>query len=163
MADLDYEPGDAARPVFLERDGETTRVVVRMLGPYAPVPRWAEGLDLLSVVVVPVWMVAAVVVRWVLRVPKPPRAVFTITPERFTMTLTHVDGTTVGHECPLGSFREARANRYSAGLFLRLDGVMQETFMAELSPEVVTALGLEIERAVAEARRRGNDETAALA
>ena len=53
VSELQYEPTAEARPVFIERDGDVTRIVVGMRGPYAPVPRWVGDLDVLALVVAP--------------------------------------------------------------------------------------------------------------
>src|SRR4051812_45306582 len=87
VSELHYEPSVRARPVIVERDGGTTRVIVLMHGLYVPVPSWIASLDLFAVIVAPVWWVATLILRIFFRLPKPPRAVFEITDDRFKMTL----------------------------------------------------------------------------
>jgi hypothetical protein len=147
MPDLHYEPSLRARPVVVERiDEDTIRIVVPMRGPYAPVPKWVTELDLLSLVVVPVWWVVSLVVRLCARLPNPPRAVFEVTPERFKMTLCDaMTGETTAHDWPRSAVNEARRNRYDRGFWLDVTGHVKETFLTDLPGHTLelleTALG----------------------
>ena len=143
---LQYEPGSAARPVVVEHDGSVTRIIVPMQGPYVPVPSWISHLDLLAIVVAPVWWIATLLIRVCLRLPKPPRAVFEVDGERFKMTLRDVaSGEASSFDWPRAAVVEARANRYDAGLWMSVTGHVKETYLGDLPRETIerleTALG----------------------
>src|SRR5688500_453638 len=98
---LQYEPNVAARPVVVEHDGDLTRIIVPMQGPYAPTPWWVSELDLLSIVLIPIWVVVSSIVRSVRGISKPPRALFEVSRDLLTMTLTDVaSGERISHTWP---------------------------------------------------------------
>jgi hypothetical protein len=130
---LQYEPSVDARPVVIERDGGVTRIIVPMQGSYVPVPRWVGELDLFALAAVPVWWVAALLVRACLRAPQPPRAIFEVSESRFKMSLRDAGtGETTAFDWPRSAVVEARANRYEAGLWLNVAGHVKETYLADL-------------------------------
>ena len=155
---LQYEPHAAGRPVFVEHDGGWTRIVVPMQGLYAPVPRWMGDLELLALVLIPVWWITALIVRTCLRVPKPPRAVFEVSDERVRITLRHPgSGEGTAFDWPRAAVVEARANRYDRGL-LNVTGHVKDTYLADLSRESIEL----IEAALRDALAR-SDASPALA
>src|SRR5436190_2565149 len=87
VPELQYEPTAEARPVVVEQDRGVTRIVVLMRGPYVPLPKWLGDLDMLALIVVPIWWVATLLVRACLRLPKPPRAVFEVSDDRLKVSL----------------------------------------------------------------------------
>jgi hypothetical protein len=151
VTDLQYEPSAAGRRVLVERDGDVTRIVVAMPGPYVPIPKWTTELDLFSLVVVPLWWIGSLFTRLVRHPPTPPRAVFEITADRFRMTL--VDATTGevhSAEWPRAAVAEARANRYERGLWIDVPGSVKSTYLADLPRDTIARL----EAALAEALGR---------
>src|SRR6476661_6166676 len=150
VPELQYEPTAEARPVFIERDGHVTRIVVPMRGPYAPVPQWVFELNVLALVVAPAWWVAMFLVRTCLRAPKPPRAVFEVSNARFKMSLRD-PGSGVTNTCdwPRSAVVEARANRYEAGLWLDVVGHVKETYLADLPRETIERLEAALSEALA--------------
>jgi hypothetical protein len=137
-SELRYEPHEAARPVVVEREGGVTRVVVPMQGPYVPVPRWVGDLDLLALIVAPVWWVGTLIVRTCLRLPKPPRAVFEVDDERVKVSMTDPgSGETTAFDWPRSAVAEARANRYDRGLWLNVPGHVKDTYLADLPRESI--------------------------
>jgi hypothetical protein len=130
---LSYEPTAAARPVLVERDGGVTRIIVPMRGPYAPVPRWVNELDFFAVIVAPAWWIATLIVRTILRLPKPPRAVFEISDDRFKMSLRDPSAAEVkSFDWPRAAVAEVRANRYEKGLWLNVPGHVKETYLSDV-------------------------------
>jgi hypothetical protein len=133
VSELQYEPSADGRPVVVERDGGVTRIVVAMSAPYVPVPKWVGDLDLLALVVAPIWWVATLLVRTCLRLPKPPRAVFVVSDERLKMILRDPgSGEATAFDWPRSAIAEARANRYDNGLWLNVSGNVKETYLADL-------------------------------
>jgi hypothetical protein len=138
---LSYEPPVAARPVYVERDFGETRVVVRMPGPYVPVPRWAIDADLLAIVLVPVCWVISLIVRTCLRRPTPPRAVFTFTAETVGLRMTDSQaGTVETHTWPRAAVATLRANRFEHGLWVDVAGHVKDTWMKDLPRETIERL-----------------------
>jgi len=124
--------------VVVEREGGVTRVIVAMQRWYAPVPRWVLDLDLLSVVVAPIWWVGALVVRTCLRLPTPPRAVFEVTEERFKMSLCDSgSGARSEFDWPRSAVVEARANRFEKGLWVNVTGQVKETYLKDVPGETI--------------------------
>ena len=157
---LQYEPTVRARPVVVERDGGVTRIVVPTPGPSVPVPGWVLQLDLLALVVVPVWWVASFLVGTALPRPKPPRAVFEVSEDRFKMTLREPgSGVTNTFEWPRAAVAEVRANRYDPGLWIDVPGHVKETYLADLPRGTIERL----ERALNAALAGRNASVAAAA
>jgi hypothetical protein len=150
VSELHYEPILSARAVVVEQGDGMTRIVIPMPGLYAPVPRWVGDLDVLAFVVAPIWWVAALLVRTFLRLPKPPRAVFEISENRFKMTLQDtVSGDTCAFDWPRSSVVEARANRYDAGLWMNVTGHVKETYLTDLPRETIQRLDVALNEALA--------------
>jgi hypothetical protein len=136
--ELQYEPSAKGRPVVVEQDGETTRIIVLMPGLYAPIPSWISSLDVFALIVAPVWWIATLVIRTLLRMPKPPRAVFEVTRDRFKVRICdRVSDETRSFDCPRSSVAEARANRYERGLWLDLTGQVKETILSDLPQDTI--------------------------
>jgi hypothetical protein len=136
--ELQYEPRAGARDVVVEREGEVMRVVVAMQRLYAPVPKWVGELDLFALVVGPVWWIGSLVVRACLRLPTPARAVFEVSGERVRMTLrSPASGEVSVFDWPRAAVVAVRANRYEAGLWVDVTGIVKNTFLAELSRETI--------------------------
>jgi hypothetical protein len=147
---LQYEPDTAARPVVVEHDGGVTRIIVPMQVPYVPIPSWISHLDLLAVVVAPVWWVATLLIRVCLRLPKPPRAVFEVDGERFKMTLRDpASGETSNSDWARAAVVEARANRYDAGLWMSVTGHVKDTYLSDLPRETIQRLEAALSAALA--------------
>lgn len=150
MARLDYEPTAAARPVVVEHDGGLTRVAIPMEGLWVPVPHWTKGLDLLSLIVVPLWWLGALMLRLCLRLPNPPRAIFEITEEHVAMTLRDPgSGETTTFRWPRSAVVEARANRFEPGLWMNVSGHVKETYLTDLPRETIQRLEAELRSALA--------------
>jgi hypothetical protein len=136
IPELQYEANLKARPVVVERDEGVTRIVVLMQGPYAPVPRWVGDLDLLALVVAPVWWMGTLLVRTCLRIPKPPRAVFEVSDEQVKMSLRDPgSGEISAFEWARSAVAEARANRYERGLWINVPGHVKDTYLTDLPRE----------------------------
>jgi hypothetical protein len=149
VPELQYEPTAEARPVYVERDGGVTRIVVKMQGLYVPIPRWVWQLEALSVVVAPIWWVVGFIIRSCLRCPKPPRAVFEVSDVRFRMTLRDpATGETTVADWPRSDVAEARANRYERGLWLNVTGQMKDTVLQDLPRESIERLEAELTSAL---------------
>jgi hypothetical protein len=155
MTRLQYEPDAAARPVLVEHDGGTTQVIVPIPGLYVPVSKWVTDLDLLSLLIVPVWWVSVLVIRTCLRLPNPPRAVFTV--GRDLVTMTYCDpttGDTGTFDWPRAAVAEIRANRYAPGLWVDVPGHVKDTFLMDLSQETIARLEAALAAALADAGGR---------
>ena len=139
VPELQYEPTTAARPVVVESDGDgVTRIIVAIPGAYVPVPRWVGDLELFTFVVAPVWWVGTLIARTFLRLPKPPRAVFEISIDRFKMTLRDPgSGDVIAFDWPRDAVAAGRANRYDNGLWLDVPGHVKETYLADLPRESI--------------------------
>ena len=147
---LQYEPAAAARPVVVEHDRGLTRVIVPMRGPYVPVPSWVSRLELLAIVVAPVWWVTTLLVRLCLRLPKPPRAVIEVGGGRVKMTLRdRASGETSTLDWPRAAVAEVRANRYEAGLWVNVTGHVMETYLADLPRDTLERLEAALRAALA--------------
>ena len=145
---LPYEPPTAARPVVVERDGGTTRVIVKMPGTYAPVPEWLGHLDLLALIAIPLWWSVACCARAILRLSNPPRAVFTIDGDRFAMELRDPrNGQITNVRVPREMVAAVRRNRFEPGLYLDVPGHVKETYLDDLDAATLERL----EAAVSEA------------
>lgn len=141
MARLDYEPTAAARPVVVEHDGGLTRVVVPTEGLWVPVPHWTKGLDLLSLIVVPLWWLGTLMLRLCLRLPNPPRAIFEVTEEHIAMTLRDPgSGEATTLRWPRSAVVEARADRFEPGLWIDVSGHVKETYLTA-RPRPILTLG----------------------
>jgi hypothetical protein len=152
MPDLHYEPRADARPVVVERDGAVTRVVVHMRGLYVPVPSWVHDLDVLALVVGPLWWVGSLLVRVLLRLPKPPRAVFEVTREHLRMTLRdRASGETSDFAWPKAAVVEARVNRFEPGLWLNVTGHVKDTYLQDLPRESLERVEEELRAALTSA------------
>jgi hypothetical protein len=141
VTELQYEPSANARPIVVERHGGVTRVVVAMQGPYVPVPRWVGDLDLLALIVGPIWWVATLFVRTCLRLPKPPRAIFEVSDDRLKVSMRDPDsGETTAFDWPRSAVAEARANRYDKGLWLNVTGHVKDTYLPDVPRESIERL-----------------------
>ena len=150
VTELQYEPTANARPVFVERYAGVTRIVVPMQGPYVPVPRWVGDLELLALIVAPIWWVATLLVRTCLRLPKPPRAIFEVSDDRLKVCMRDPgSGETTGFDWPRSAVAEARANRYDKGLWLNVTGQVKDTYLADLPRESIERLEAALRSALA--------------
>jgi len=152
-SELQYEPTQEGRPVTVERDGGVTRIVVPMRGPYVPLPEWLVGLDMLGLIVIPLYWVATLLVRACLRLPKPPRAVFEVSDERLKVSLHDPSSfqTTV-FDCPRSAIIEARANRYGKGLWLNVPGHTMSTFLIDVPHATIERLEAALNAALSDER-----------
>jgi hypothetical protein len=131
--ELQYEPSTKARPVVIEEENGLTRIVVAMEGPYAPVPKWVFSLDMLSLVVAPVWWVSTLLIRSCLRLPKPSRAIFEISGDRFKLRLhDRMTGEKTFFDWPRAAVIEARANRFDKGFWLNVPGHVKNTYLSDV-------------------------------
>jgi hypothetical protein len=148
VQELSYEPSAAGRPVVVERSDDTTRITVHMQGLYVPMPEWVGQLDQLALVVAPLWWVGTLLVRTILRLPAPPRAVFEIGSDRVKLTLRDHAGGVQSFDFPRRNVVEARPNRFEPGLWLNVTGHVKETFLADLPPETMERLAAELQAAL---------------
>jgi hypothetical protein len=141
VSELQYELSAEGRPVVVEQDGRVTRIVVPMPGPYVPVPKWVGDLDLLALIVAPVWWIATLLVRACLRLPKPPRAVFEVSDHRLKVNLRDPgSGEATAFDWPRSAVAEARANRYEKWLWLNVQGHVKDTYLTDLPRESIERL-----------------------
>ncbi len=140
MAELQYEPSVAAQPVRVEDHGEIKRVVVRMAGMYVPMPAWVADLDVLALIVIPVWWVTVAIVRTCLRLPKPPRAVFEVGPQVVNVTMIDPGGGTVRYSWNRAAICAMRANRYEKGFWIDVTGSVKETVLKDVSRKTIEQL-----------------------
>jgi hypothetical protein len=139
--ELQYEPHTRARPVLVEHEGSVTRIIVPMRGPYIPIPRWISNMDVISLAAVPIWSIVILIVRSILRLPRPPRALFEISEDRFKITLhdtTSAEPTK--YDWPRTPVLEARANRYDRGLWINAPGYVKDTILADLPRDSIKRL-----------------------
>jgi hypothetical protein len=132
MARLQYEPSLEARPVVVEEHVDVIRIIVPMRGPYFPTPEWVWSLDVLSIFIGPIWMVGTVVIRTILRLPKPPRAVFEISLDRVKLMMQDPGGGVKAFDWPRQAVLEARVNRYDKGFWLHVTDHVKETYLQDL-------------------------------
>lgn len=149
-SELQYEPTVEARPVIVERDGGVTRIVVPMRGMYVPVPRWVSNLDWIAPAVAMFWWIGTLIIRTCLRLPKPPRAVFEVSDEQFKMTLRNRgSGEVTTFDWPRSAVAEARANRYERGLWLKVPGHVNDTYLSDLPRESIERIEAALSAALA--------------
>ena len=149
VVELQYEPSTAARPVVVEQDAGLTRIIVPMPGPYVPVPQWVLDLDVLALLISPIWWGASLVIRLCRRSPKPPRAVFEVSGEQLKLILRDAaSGETSTFEWPRVAVVEARANRYESGLWINVSGHVKETYLADLPRQTIERLEVALEVAL---------------
>lgn len=142
-SELEYEPNATARAVMVERAGgdSVTRIVVAMPGLYAPVPKWIGDLHAFAIVVAPLWWITEALVRKLLHVPSPPRAVFEISGDRFRLRMRDpLSGEVTASDWPRSAVAEARASRYDNGLWLNVTGFVKATYLTDLPRETVERL-----------------------
>ena len=141
VAQLQYEPSARARPVVIEHDGGVMRIVVAMQGVYAPTPEWVRNLDVFSLIVAPIWFVGALLIHTLLRLPKPPRAVFEVSGNQLKMSMCdRISGETTMISFPRSAVVEARANRYENGLWMDVPGYVKNTYLTDLPRETIDRL-----------------------
>ena len=147
---LDYEPTDGARPITIENDGLTTRIIVAMPGLYVPISNSVSQMDIFSLIVVPICWIATLLVRACLRLKNPPRAVFEITAERMNVLLRDPNsGETQDFDLPRPAIAEVRVNRYEPGLWLNVTGRMKQTILPDLSASTISQLDTALNSALA--------------
>ncbi|MBC8105528.1 MAG: hypothetical protein H7Z14_02970 [Anaerolineae bacterium] len=145
MPKLEYEPQSTARPVSVERDGDVTRIIVAMPRLYAPVPTWVADLDLLSIVIWPIWMALSVLYRTLSGISAPPRALFEVRASHLTMSLCDPStGKTTTTQWPLFAIVEMRPNRYGAGMWVNVTGGVKDTVLEDIPRETVERLASEL-------------------
>ena len=138
-----------ARPVIVERDEGMTRITVPMQRLYAPVPKWVLQMDLLSLVIAPLWWIGALLVRSCLQLPTPQRAIFEITSEQLTMTLCDPGTGEINiFKWARAAIVEIRANRYERGLWVDVPGKVKQTFLHDLTRETIERLEVELRAAI---------------
>jgi hypothetical protein len=119
-----------------------------MRGHYGPMPRWLSDTDVLSLIVVPVWIVLALVIRRLLRLPKPPRAMFEISHDQVKAKFCDSAGQTMLFRWPRSAVAELRANRFQAGLWISVPGHVKDTFLEDLPLKTVEHLEDELRKAL---------------
>lgn len=128
-------------------------VVLPMPRPYLPIPTWFTGLELLALIVVPVWLLCSGLIRAIFRIEPPPRVTIAIDPDGFTMCFCDRDtGERTTFNCSSDCIAEFRKNRLEPGLWVHAKGVTMETFLRdiddatieELTRSVREILGLEV-------------------
>jgi hypothetical protein len=168
---LEYEPPVSARPVSVEHDAGVTRIIVAMTGFYGPMPKelgtLLGSLDIFSLVVVPVavpiWLLAAVLIRWILRLPKPPRAVFEIGADVVRVTLVNSGlGGLTQYEFPRTAIVEARINRFERGFWLNVTGHMKNTILHNVPRKTLATLEAEMQSALSSFAAKGASENCSL-
>ncbi len=143
------QPQDTSvRPFIRQQEGSITRITIPMRSLYAPIPSWVSQLDVLAFVVAPVSWVVILLVRFLLRLPKPPRGVFEIGGERFKMTLCDRFGTTIHFDWPRDAILEARANQYGAGLWMNVSGHGKDTYLTDIHEDTIKQLEAEFSAAM---------------
>jgi hypothetical protein len=160
MAELQYEPIDAARPVHVEDHAGSRRVIVRMQGLYVPVPGWAREFDVLALVLWPTCWLVVLLGRALLRLPKPPRAEFEVSATRVACLLRDPStGEATRHDWPRDAVAELRVNRYESGLWVDVFGHVKDTFLADLPRDVLEQLEAALAAALAETSARDDGST----
>ena len=159
MATLEYEPTDRARPIVVEREEGVTKVIVKMVGLYAPVPGWVGQMGEISLIVAPIWWVIALVVRTALGMRAPPRGVFEFRGELVTLEVRDwQSGEVKKYQWPKAGISEMRANRYERGFWVDVPGQMKETIFPELPKEVIEKLEEALRQAMATEGKAGNSQ-----
>ena len=125
----------------VQRTDNGASVALPMRTPYVPIPEWFTGLDLFAVIVVPIWIIGAGIVRWALRIQPPPRALFEIDAERFRMHLVARDtGERTTFECNRDAIVELRKNRYEKRLWIHVRGVTMHTYLQDVDDDTIVSL-----------------------
>jgi len=146
----------SAPAILVDRQPGLSRILVAMREPYFPVPTWVLNLDLFSLAIFPVWMIGSFLLRWLRPTPTPPRAVFEITNERFKLTLrSQAHGEVTTFDWPRDEIVEARANKYAPGLWIHVRGIVKETYLEDVLPEIIELLEQELHSVL------GNDDSSA--
>ncbi|QDT00550.1 hypothetical protein [Adhaeretor mobilis] len=116
-------------------------IAIPMQRPYLPIPQWVVSFDVLSVVLIPLWLIGSVIVRTIRSKKVPPRADFMIGQEEFSMRLCDREtGVQTSIECPLTSIVEFRKNEFEKGLWVHINNKRKETILKEMDDETIKSL-----------------------
>lgn len=149
LPELQYEPNVSSRPVVIEHDEFIVRIIVRSKGLYAPVPTWVSNLDLLTIIVWPIYWLSVIVWRFLLHRPNPSRAIFEIDDQRMKMMLRDFQtGECTTRGWPRSAVVAARANRFEKGLWIDVPGHVKETVLTDLPRDTIERLDAAINEAL---------------
>jgi hypothetical protein len=145
VAQLEYEPTAAARAITIEHEEGLVRVNVAMPHPYFPIPNWVGYFDVFSLIILPIWIVCAVISRTIKRTPVPSRAEFEIRPSHLTVKLRDPNnGEVTAQQYPRFAINEIRPNRYQKGLWIDITGHIKDTILTDVPAETLERLHREL-------------------
>lgn len=129
------------RGFSVTRDDETVKVIVPMPLPYNPTPSWLANADLAVIILLPLWIIYAMIMESLRKPEIPPRAVFEIDAEKLRMTLVaHDSGDRTFFEYDRKGIVELRKNSCDTGLWLRVRGVTMDGHLQDMDDELIVAL-----------------------
>ncbi|MEQ8633528.1 hypothetical protein [Gimesia maris] len=128
------------QPFLKNRKEGSVELIVPRIGDYLPLPVWVRAADLLSLILIPLWIIFYSIADSIYHFEVPPRAVFRISTDLLQMTFVSKDGEKLKFEYPREKVVEFRKNRYESGFWLRVAGVTMESHQTDLDDEVVTAI-----------------------
>jgi hypothetical protein len=129
------------------------QITIPMPLPYHPVPRSMENLDLLVIIVLPIWMICDAIYRAIKKPTPPPRAVLTVTERRFMLELTNPkNGEQMTHRFDVTKIHELRKNRVDHGLWVHVRGESMEHFLEDIDDDTIHAICRELNSVIAKNR-----------
>lgn len=128
------------QPFLKNRKQGYVELIVPQTEKYLPVPEWVGAADLLSLILLPIWIIFYSIANAIYHFEIPPQAVFRISTDLLLMTFVSKDGEKQEYEYPREKVVEFRKNRYESGIWLRVAGVTMESHQADLDDDVVTAI-----------------------
>lgn len=135
----------------VERHGDIVRINVAMRWWYAPVPLWLAAIGNYGGALMVMWYIGSLLVRTIMRIPKPPRAVFEVTDEQLSMELRHpMTGERTIHSWPRQAVAEIRGNRYGSGLYVNVPGQVKQTYLTDVSRQTIAMLETALREALTE-------------
>lgn len=108
-------------------------------------------MDLLALILVPMWIIGSSIANAIFKFEVPPRAVFEIDADQFRMNLvSRESGDETFYKFPRQKISELRKNRFEKGLWLRVSGETMTTHLKDLDDEVIVALSKELWKTIRE-------------
>jgi hypothetical protein len=133
----------------IKHSGGGFELIVPMCLPYRPVPAGLSSTLLGGLVATPLWILGSIIVRKIWNVKVPPRARFVLERDRFRADfVSQTTGEKSHLECDPAKIVELRKNQFVQGLFIRVVGVVQETFLEDIDDETIKSISAELRTAL---------------
>ncbi|MEQ1906524.1 MAG: hypothetical protein ABL888_20235 [Pirellulaceae bacterium] len=133
----------------IQHTGGGFELIVPMCLPYHPVPAGLNSTLLGGLVATPLWILGGMIVRKIWNLKPPPRARFIVEKDWFRADFVSQRTGEKSHlECAPVKIVELRKNQFVQGLFIRVVGVVQETFLEDIDDETINSISKELRTAL---------------